>query len=63
MITKHFFGLIECYECQGVCYYKDFAFNSTFLSILYPTIFLILISLSSLGLYFYIKYKKLKEKN
>lgn len=34
MITKHIFGLIECYTEQGVCYYNEFGFNPGFLLIL-----------------------------
>jgi hypothetical protein len=29
-ITKHFFGLVECYECQGTCYINNFGISPGF---------------------------------
>jgi len=50
-ISDHFFGLIQCYSEQGVCYYKDFAFNGGFVTILYFALFGVIFSL----IWFFIK--------
>lgn len=34
-ITEHFFGLIQCYSEQGICYFRDFEFNPGFLVLFY----------------------------
>jgi hypothetical protein len=29
MIKEYLFGLIQCYDCQGVCYLGEWEFSST----------------------------------
>ena len=62
MITKHLFGLVECYECQGTCYYKDLSFNPIFLDII--GMFIVISIPLTIAFYIYIKTKlqELKEK-
>jgi hypothetical protein len=35
MITKHLFGLMECYECSGVCYILEKEINPVMIPIIY----------------------------
>lgn len=38
MITKHLFGLIECYSEVGDCRIDSFSFNPIWLFLIYPLI-------------------------
>lgn len=45
-ITNHFFGLIQCYSEQGVCYMGEyFEFNPGLLVLLYVAIGLVILSI------------------
>jgi len=45
MITNEFFGLIQCYTEQGVCYFNSHSFNIMFMPVLYVAFFGLLIGL------------------
>lgn len=45
MINKYLFGLIECYECQGVCYVGNLQFNGTLMYVLFGALSILGIAL------------------